>query len=188
MWCKWRKEMGNEQPETQAQVSLSPCARGPVSWYMSISFSKQKPKTAKIQHRRSVERDDYNHHPFLKRDFLCKKWLFYGNALNPCNHANPFLLLWRRCQYCDWGHFWWYQQKQLNKSKAVLLVQIYIWIDTVTVLGQLHLFFMAKRHWGTRLWQMPGYRYFTVHPPSWHFHQIMLLLQWANYICAPFAG
>lgn len=124
MWCKWRKEMGNEQPETQAQVSPSPCACGPVSWYRSILFSKQKPKTAKIQHsaHRSAVRDAYNHHPFLKRDFLCKKWLSYGNALNPCNHANPFPLLWRRCQYCNWGHFWWYQQKQLNKSKAVLLV------------------------------------------------------------------
>lgn len=93
MWCKWLKVTGNEQPETQSPVSTSPCAGGPLSWCRSILFSQQKPKNPKIQHsvhRRSAVGDACNYHPFLKRDFPCRKWLFYGNALNPCNHANPF--------------------------------------------------------------------------------------------------
>lgn len=92
MWCKGLKVMGNEQPDHRDNHQ-SPCVGGPWSWYKPILFSKQKPKTPKIQHsahRRSAVGYAYNHHPFLKRDFLCRKWFFCGNASNPCNHVNPF--------------------------------------------------------------------------------------------------
>lgn len=126
MWCKGLKVMGNEQPD-HGDNHQSPCAGGP--WFWSILFSKQKPKKPKIQysaHRNSAVGDAYNHHPFLKRDFLCRKWLFCGNASNPCNHVNPFPALMVEMSVLQLGAFLWYQPKKLNKNKAILLVQIHI--------------------------------------------------------------
>lgn len=191
MWCKWRKEMGNEQPETQSQVSMSPWAGGPVSWHRSILFSKQKPKTAKIQHsahRRSAVRDAYNHRPFLKRDFLRKKWLFYGNALNPCNHANPFPALVEEMSVLQLGAFLVVSAKTAKQEQSSS-VSADIYLDRHSHCPETATFiFYGKKTLRHKLWQMPGYRHLTVHLPSWHFHQLMLLLPWANYICAPFAG
>lgn len=170
MWCKGPRV--NEQPD-HGDNHQSPCAGGPWSWYRPILFSKQKPINPKIQcwaHRSSAVGDAYNHHPFLKGDFPCRKWLFCGNASNPCDHVNPLPALMVEMSVLQMGAFLWYQPKRLNKNKAILLEQIHIQIDTVTVLGRLRLFILAKRHWGPRLWQVPGYRCLTAHPPSWHFH------------------
>lgn len=86
-WWRMNSQRHNHQsPHLLVQVGL--CLG--VGQFL---FSQQKPKNPKIQHsvhRRSAVGDACNHYPFLKRDFLCRKWLFYGNALNPCNHANPF--------------------------------------------------------------------------------------------------
>lgn len=81
---------------SQRHNHQSPHLLVPVGLCLGVGqfyFPSKSRKTPKIQHsahRRSAVGDAYNHHPFLKRDFLCRKWLFYGNALNPWNRANPF--------------------------------------------------------------------------------------------------
>lgn len=110
------KLMGNKQPEKKSPVTVPSCTGWPLSWSRSILFLKQRPKPPEIQHsvhRRSAVGDAYNYHPFLENYFLCRKWLFCGNALKLCNHVNPVpaVMVEMSILHSSWGSLWWHWHK-----------------------------------------------------------------------------
>lgn len=121
MWCKWLKLMGNKQPEKKVTSHSVPLVQdGLCHGVGQFYFGSKRQKKIEIQHsvhRRLAAGDAYNYHPFLENYFLCRKWLFCGNALKPCNRVNPVPTLTAEMSilHCKWGSPRWYQHKRRKR-------------------------------------------------------------------------
>lgn len=60
-----------------------------VVYFIFEAKGRKKTEIWHSVHRRPAAEAAYDYHPSLENYFLCRKWLFCGNALTPCNHVNP---------------------------------------------------------------------------------------------------